>query len=135
MAAVDLETRDRRLATLSEALALDPLPVDQAVAAAWSRLYVLLRIPFNDYSWIAARGTSSGGSNSTAISLGLPVVTQDGVAYAAAQRRSSVVSGASSRRSSERAASAWRPKKRCTSSPRDTHVGRVPTGRRNATGL
>ena len=32
LAAVDVETRDRRLATLSEALALDPLPVDQSVA-------------------------------------------------------------------------------------------------------
>ena len=71
LAAVDVETRDRRLATLSEALALDPLPVDQAVAEAWARLRVLLRdmqkwIPVND-SWIAA----------TAMSLGVPVVTQD----------------------------------------------------------
>ena len=71
LAAVDVETRDRRLATLSEALALDPLPVDQAVAEAWARLRVLLRdmqkqIAVND-SWIAA----------TAMSLGVPVVTQD----------------------------------------------------------
>ncbi len=71
LAAVDVETRDRRLATLSEALALDPLPVDQSVAEAWARLRVLLRdmqkrMPVND-SWIAA----------TAISLGVPVVTQD----------------------------------------------------------
>jgi predicted nucleic acid-binding protein len=71
LAAVDVETRDRRLATLSGALALDPLPVDQAVAEAWARLRVLLRdaqkrMPVND-SWIAA----------TAISLGVPVVTQD----------------------------------------------------------
>jgi hypothetical protein len=71
LAAVDVETRDRRLATLSEALALDPLPVDQAVAEAWARLRVLLRdmqkrMPVND-SWIAA----------TAISLAVPVVTQD----------------------------------------------------------
>ena len=71
LAAVDVETRDRRLATLSEALAVDPLPVDQAVAEAWARLRVLLRdtqkrMPVND-SWIAA----------TAISLGVPVVTQD----------------------------------------------------------
>ncbi len=71
LAAVDVETRDRRLATLGEALALDPLPVDQAVAEAWARLRVLLhdmqkRIPVND-SWIAA----------TAMSLGVPVVTQD----------------------------------------------------------
>ena len=71
LAAVDVETRDRRLATLSEALALDPLPVDQAVAEAWARLRVLLRdmqkqIAVND-SWIAA----------TAMSLGVPVGTQD----------------------------------------------------------
>jgi predicted nucleic acid-binding protein len=71
LAAVDVETRDRRLATLSEALALDPLPVDQSVAEAWARLRVLLRdmqkrMPVND-SWIAA----------TAISLAVPVVTQD----------------------------------------------------------
>lgn len=71
LAAVDVETRDRRLATLSEALTLDPLPVDQAVAEAWARLRVLLRdmqerMPVND-SWIAA----------TAMSLAVPVVTQD----------------------------------------------------------
>lgn len=71
LAAVDVETRDRRLATLSEALALDPLPVDQPVAETWARLRVLLRdvgkrMPVND-SWIAA----------TAMSLGVPVVTQD----------------------------------------------------------
>jgi hypothetical protein len=71
LAAVDIETRDRRLATLSEALALDPMPVDQPVAEAWARLRVLLRdmqrrMPVND-SWIAA----------TAMSLGVPVVTQD----------------------------------------------------------
>jgi predicted nucleic acid-binding protein len=71
LAAVDVETRDRRLTTLSEALALDPLPVDQSVAEAWARLGVLLRdmqrrMRVND-SWIAA----------TAISLGVPLVTQD----------------------------------------------------------
>ncbi|MDA8073371.1 MAG: type II toxin-antitoxin system VapC family toxin [Actinomycetota bacterium] len=71
LAAVDVETRERRLATLSEALALDPLPVDQTVAEAWALLRVLLRdmqkrMPVND-SWIAA----------TAMSLGVPVVTQD----------------------------------------------------------
>ena len=71
LAAVDLETRDRRLSTLTAALALEPLPVDERVAEAWARLRVLLRehglrMPLSD-SWIAA----------TAISLGLPVVTQD----------------------------------------------------------
>ena len=71
LAAVDVETRDRRLATLSEALAFEPVPVDQYVAEAWARLRVLLRdtqtrMPVNDSS-IAA----------TAMSLGVPVVTQD----------------------------------------------------------
>ena len=71
MAAADVETRDQRLATLSEALTLDPLPIDQPVAETWARLRVLLRdtdkrMPVND-SWIAA----------TAMSLGVPVVTQD----------------------------------------------------------
>ena len=71
LAAADVETRDRRLATLSEALAFEPLPVDQPVAEAWARLRVLLRdmhkrMPVDD-SWIAA----------TAMSLGVPVVTQD----------------------------------------------------------
>jgi predicted nucleic acid-binding protein len=71
LTAVDVEARARRLATLSEALALDPLPVDQAVSETWARLRVLLReaqkrMPVND-SWIAA----------TAMSLGVPVVTRD----------------------------------------------------------
>jgi len=71
LAAVDVETRDRRLATLSEALALDPYPSTRQSPKAWARLRVLLRdmqkrIPVND-SWIAA----------TAMSLGVPVVTQD----------------------------------------------------------
>lgn len=71
LAADDLDTRDRRLVTLTIALALDPVPVDDRVAQAWARLRVALqsaglRMPIND-SWIAA----------TAISLGVPVVTQD----------------------------------------------------------
>jgi predicted nucleic acid-binding protein len=71
LAAADVETRDRRLATLSEALSLEPIAVDQSVADAWARLHVLLRdmnkrMPLNE-SWIAA----------TAISLGAPIVTQD----------------------------------------------------------
>ena len=71
LAAVDLQTRDRRLSTLTAALALEPVPVDERVADAWARLRVTLRdlglrMPVND-SWIAA----------TAISLGVPVVTQD----------------------------------------------------------
>jgi predicted nucleic acid-binding protein len=71
LAAADAATRDRRLATLTDALALDPVPIDGAVAEAWASLGVqlrdlALRMPVND-SWIAA----------TAIALGVPVVTQD----------------------------------------------------------
>lgn len=71
LAAGDLATRDRRLATLTAVLALDPVIVDEEVAAAWARLRVTLRdrglrMAVND-SWIAA----------TAIALGVPVVTQD----------------------------------------------------------
>lgn len=71
LAARDLATRDRRLATLTAALALEPVPVDEEVAGAWARLRVTLRdlglrMAVND-SWIAA----------TALTLGVPVVTQD----------------------------------------------------------
>jgi predicted nucleic acid-binding protein len=71
LAASDLKTRDRRLTTLTQALALDPLPVDGEVAEAWARLRISLRdagrkMPVND-SWIAA----------TALAHGVPVVTQD----------------------------------------------------------
>lgn len=71
LAAVDVETRDRRLGTLTEALALQPVPIDDRVSESWARLRLLLRdsnqrMPVND-SWIAA----------TAMSLGVPVVTQD----------------------------------------------------------
>jgi predicted nucleic acid-binding protein len=71
LTARDMASRDRRLATLTSALALDPVPIDQAVAETWARLRVALlelglRMPVND-SWIAA----------TAMTLGIPVVTQD----------------------------------------------------------
>ena len=71
LAANNVADRNRRLATLTAALRLDPVPVDEAVAAEWARLRVLLRdsgrrMPVND-SWIAA----------TALALGVPVVTQD----------------------------------------------------------
>jgi len=71
LAADNVETRDRRLSTLLGALSLDPLPVDALVAEAWARLRQELRVrrrrmPVND-SWIAA----------TAMTLGIPVVTQD----------------------------------------------------------
>lgn len=71
LSASDVSTRDRRLGTLTAALALDPIPVDESVAAAWARLRVELRarglrMPVND-SWIAA----------TAIALGVALVTLD----------------------------------------------------------
>lgn len=71
LAAADSATRARRLATLTSAMAFDPLPIDDAVAEAWAGLRLQLRdrgrrMPVND-SWIAA----------TAIALGVPVVTQD----------------------------------------------------------
>jgi len=71
LAADDIETRDRRLSTLTSVLALGPVPVDEGVAVSWARLRLSLResglrMPVND-SWIAA----------TAMSLGVPVVTQD----------------------------------------------------------
>lgn len=71
LASTDVAARDRRLGTLTAALALDPIPIDDRVAAAWARLRVDLRerglrMPVND-SWIAA----------TAIALGVAVVTQD----------------------------------------------------------
>lgn len=71
LAAVDLDTRDRRLATLTHALEVDPLPIDQSVAEAWARLRIDLRdtgqrMGVND-SWIAA----------TALAHGVPIVTQD----------------------------------------------------------
>ena len=71
LSAPDVAARDRRLGTLTAALALDPIPVDESVAAAWARLRVELRarglrMPVND-SWIAA----------TAIALGVALVTQD----------------------------------------------------------
>jgi predicted nucleic acid-binding protein len=70
LAASSVEVRDRRLGTLTAALQLEPVPVDDAVAAHWARLRVLLRdsgqrMPVND-SWIAA----------TALALGVAVVTQ-----------------------------------------------------------
>jgi predicted nucleic acid-binding protein len=71
LAAADVETRDRRLTTLTQALALEPILIDRGVAESWARLRLLLRdsqqrMPVND-SWIAA----------TALALGIPVVTQD----------------------------------------------------------
>ncbi len=71
LATSDVATRNRRLTTLTEALAFDPIPIDERVAEEWARLRVELRdtgqrMSIND-SWIAA----------TARSIGVPVVTQD----------------------------------------------------------
>lgn len=71
LAARDVESRDRRLFTLTHVLGLEPIPIDMTVADAWARLRILLRdsgkrMPVND-SWIAA----------TAMSLDIPVITQD----------------------------------------------------------
>ncbi len=72
LGAGDLATRDRRLATLTRALAFDAIPIDHAVAAAWAHLRILLR----------DRGLRMGGNDSwiaaTALRMGVPVVTQDG---------------------------------------------------------
>ncbi len=64
-------TRARRLATLHAVRDIPALPVDEAVAVAWSRLRVHLlevgqRVNVND-TWIAA----------TAVAHGLTLVTQD----------------------------------------------------------
>lgn len=71
LSAPDPEARARRLDTLTAALELAPVPVDDSVATAWAKLRMRLaatdrRMPVAD-SWIAA----------TAMSLGCPVVTQD----------------------------------------------------------
>lgn len=71
LAAPDTATADRRLSTLLAAMALEPIPVDDSVAAAWARLRLELRdrglrLGVND-SWIAA----------TAMAHGLSIVTQD----------------------------------------------------------
>lgn len=72
LAATNVATRSRRLATLTQALSLEPIPIDERVAAAWAELRVRIRdasaprIGVDD-AWIAA----------TAITLGVPVVTQD----------------------------------------------------------
>lgn len=71
LTASDPVTTGRRLRTLNTAELLDPLPIDERVADAWSELRVLLarveqRLDLND-SWIAA----------TAIANDLPLLTLD----------------------------------------------------------
>ncbi|WP_336921575.1 type II toxin-antitoxin system VapC family toxin [Aquipuribacter sp. SD81] len=72
LAARDVDTRARRLATLDSVADVEVLPIDAAVAAEWARLRVHLaergrRVNVNDL-WIAA----------TAVANSMPVVTQDG---------------------------------------------------------
>lgn len=72
LTAQDGPTRARRLGTLTAAMSLEPLPVDEKVANAWAALRLALRdagrrMPVND-SWIAA----------TAIANDMPVASQDG---------------------------------------------------------
>jgi predicted nucleic acid-binding protein len=69
--AKDAETQAIRMRTLTLALTVDPIPVNDAVADAWAELNAVLRergrkMGVND-SWIAA----------TAIAHGLPLATQD----------------------------------------------------------
>lgn len=71
LAAQDVDTRARRLATLEAVADVQTLPIDSSVAAAWALLRVHLaesrrRLNVNDL-WIAA----------TALAHDLPVVTQD----------------------------------------------------------
>jgi predicted nucleic acid-binding protein len=71
LAAADVDTRARRLATLEAVADVEILPIDNAVAATWAVLRLHLaeskrRVNVNDL-WIAA----------TALAHDLPVVTQD----------------------------------------------------------
>jgi len=71
LAASDVDTRARRLATLAAVSDIELLVIDESVAVEWARLRVLLaddgrRANVNDL-WIAA----------TALAHDLPVVTQD----------------------------------------------------------
>lgn len=71
LAAGDVETRSRRLATLHNAALLSPVVVDGAAARTWARMRAVLaehrrRVGVNDL-WIAA----------TAAAAGVAVVTQD----------------------------------------------------------
>lgn len=71
LSATDPHIRAVRLRTLTSALALDPLAIDDAVSDAWAELRITLRdtgrkLAAND-SWIAA----------TALAYQLPLATQD----------------------------------------------------------
>ncbi len=71
LAAADVDTRARRMATVDAMADVELVPVDEAAALMWARMRVHLadagrRVNVNDL-WIAA----------SAASRGLPVVTQD----------------------------------------------------------
>jgi predicted nucleic acid-binding protein len=71
LAATELDTRARRLATLESLAGIEVLVIDEAVAASWALLRVHLataerRLNVNDL-WVAA----------TALAHRIPVVTQD----------------------------------------------------------
>ena len=72
LAAADIETRDRRLATLEAVARIAVLPIGDGVNRAWAQMRAYLaassrRVNANDI-WIAA----------TAAAHEIPVVTQDG---------------------------------------------------------
>lgn len=72
LAAADVDTRARRLATLDLIADISVVSIDEDVAIAWARLRALLaeagrKVNVNDL-WIAA----------TAMTYAMPVVTQDG---------------------------------------------------------
>lgn len=76
LAAPDIETRDRRLATLERASRVAVFPIDHRVAETWAGMRAYLaasrkRVAANDL-WIAA----------TAAANRMPVVTQDQDFYA-----------------------------------------------------
>jgi len=71
LAATDVDTRARRMATLDSVVDIELLPIDEAAAITWARMRARLaeagrRVNVNDL-WIAA----------CAASRELPVVTQD----------------------------------------------------------
>ena len=72
LAAADIASRDRRIATFEAAGRFAVLPIDEEVARAWSQMRAYLaaskrRVEVNDM-WIAA----------TAAAYEMPVLTQDG---------------------------------------------------------
>ena len=86
LATNDVTIRDQSLATLTAVMMLDPISVDDDVAAQEARLRVLLRdtdqrMPVND-SWITA----------TAMAKDVPIVTQDDNCISLAEPRTSRLS-------------------------------------------